>query len=180
MSKNAIIFHGTGGHPDNFWYKWLGEQLERKGYAVSIPHYPDINTASAKVFVPKVINNYTFTAETVLVGHSAGGPLILSILERIEPVIAQAVLVAGFCELMEKFDDPITQEQYDWHRIREHAKDFVFINSDNDPWGCDDKQGRRMFDNLGGTLIIRHDGHFGSTDANQPYPTFDLLNRLIG
>ena len=34
-----------------------------------------------------------------------------------------------------------------------------------------------MFDHLGGTLIIRDEGHFGSADQN--YPTFELLDRLI-
>ncbi|MFI5271216.1 MAG: alpha/beta hydrolase, partial [Candidatus Saccharimonadales bacterium] len=57
--------------------------------------------------------------------------------------------------------------------------DIIFINSIDDPWGCDDKQGRILFDKLGGTQIIRNDGHFGSGTYKQPYPTFDLLNRLI-
>ena len=34
-----------------------------------------------------------------------------------------------------------------------------------------------MFERLGGTQIIRDEGHFG--DYNQPYPTFGLLNKLI-
>jgi len=38
----------------------------------------------------------------------------------------------------------------------------LFINSVNDPWGCNDKQGRKMFDNLGGTLVVNNDGHMGS------------------
>ena len=36
-----------------------------------------------------------------------------------------------------------------------------------------------MFDHIGGTLIIRADGHFGSGTHHQPYPTFELLDRLI-
>jgi hypothetical protein len=34
-----------------------------------------------------------------------------------------------------------------------------------------------MFSHLGGTQIIRDEGHFGSPE--QVYPTFDLLDRLI-
>jgi hypothetical protein len=34
-----------------------------------------------------------------------------------------------------------------------------------------------MFDRLGGTQIIRDEGHFG--DWNQPFPTFELVERLI-
>src|SRR5436190_20394731 len=43
MEKRAIVFHGTGGHPDYCWYRWLGAQLEARGYVVEIPHYPDLN-----------------------------------------------------------------------------------------------------------------------------------------
>jgi hypothetical protein len=34
-----------------------------------------------------------------------------------------------------------------------------------------------MFDRLGGTLIVRNEGHFG--DVDDPHPTFELLDRLI-
>ena len=51
------------------------------------------------------------------------------------------------------------------------------MNSAVDPYGCDAGQGRAMFDRVGGTLIVRIDGHFG--DYNQEYPTFELLDRLI-
>lgn len=42
-------------------------------------------------------------------------------------------------------------------------------------YGCDDKQGRFMFERLGGTHIVRDDGHFG--DVDQPYESFDLLDK---
>jgi hypothetical protein len=48
-----------------------------------------------------------------------------------------------------------------------------FVNSPDDPYGCDDKPGRALFDRLGGTQIVRNDGHFG--DHDQPYDTFPLL-----
>lgn len=36
-----------------------------------------------------------------------------------------------------------------------------------------------MFDKLGGTQVIRNEGHFGSTTYDQPYPEFPLLKALI-
>jgi hypothetical protein len=57
------------------------------------------------------------------------------------------------------------------------VRDLVFINAPVDPYGCDAEQGRAMFERLGGTQIIRGDGHFG--DYNQPYDTFPLLDKLI-
>jgi hypothetical protein len=63
--------------------------------------------------------------------------------------------------------------------MKSHFKDIIFINSDNDPWGCTDVQGRIMFDHLGGTQVIVHEGHMGSTTHKQPYKEFPLLLKLI-
>jgi len=182
MSKKAIIFHGTDCKPEDFWYQWLGSQLETKGYTVEIPHYPEINREPIETFLPKILKNHTFDEETIIIGHSAGGPLLLSILQNIDVVLPQAILVAGYARIRPEDNgqkDVVLQDDYDWAKIKEHAKDFVFVNSTNDPWGCNDIEGRHMFDQLGGTLVIRNDGHFGSTANNQPYKEFPLLESLI-
>ena len=178
--KKVIIFHGTGESPESYWYGWLGKQLEARGYTVEIPAYPDINHEPIAMFLPKVLESHSFTEETVLIGHSAGGPLLLSILENVDVLVPQAILVAGYSmRLPGETKDPILQEDYDWAKIKAQVKDIIFINSVNDPWGCNDAQGRIMFDHLGGTQIIRNEGHFGSGTNGQVYPTFDLLNRLV-
>jgi len=54
----------------------------------------------------------------------------------------QAILIAGYSYRLPGEDkDPVLQDSYDWDKIKEHVKDIVFINSANDPWGCDDKTG---------------------------------------
>lgn len=177
MNKNAIIFYGTGGSPDVAWYPWLAQQLGQKGYSVERPLYPTINKESIVTFLPKVLANHTFDENTVLIGHSGGAPLILSILENIDVVINQAILVAGYSTPPNTEEEPVLQTNYNWEKIKSHVKNIYFVNSTNDPYGCDDKQGRAMFDQLGGTQIILNDGHFGS--PWQDYPTFELLNRLV-
>lgn len=178
--KKAIIFHGTDENPDRYWYPWLAQQLRDRGYETKVPSYPDINHTHISEFLPKVLKNHSFDAETVLIGHSAGGPLLLSILENIDVVIPQAILVAGYSTRFEGEErDPILQDSYNWNKIAKNVEDIYFVNSVKDPWGCDAEQGRIMFDHLGGTQIVRDEGHFGSGTYNQPYPTFELLNRLI-
>jgi hypothetical protein len=71
----------------------------------------------------------------------------------------------------------VLQAAYDWAAIRAGARELYCINSVHDPYGCDDAQGRTMFDRVGGTQIVRDDGHFG--DYDRPYETFELLDRLI-
>ncbi len=178
--KNAIIFHGTGDSPEKYWYKWLGDRLKKAGYEVQIPHNPTINKEPIQTFLPQVMTSLKFDEDTVLVGHSAGGPLILSILEKIDVKIRQAILVAGYCTHPDdQMEDPVLQDKYNWEKIRNNIEDIIYINSVNDPWSCTDVQGRMMFDKLGGTQIIKNEGHFGSDTWNQEYPTFPLLEQLI-
>lgn len=140
--KNAIIFHGTDCKPEDYWYEWLKSELEQADYSVELPHYPEVNNEDIKTFLPRVLQKHKFDQNTVLIGHSAGSPLILSILQSIKTRIAQAVLVAGYSMRLHGEDkDPVLQEQYSWNKIKANAEDFVFINSIDDPWGCDAKQG---------------------------------------
>lgn len=123
-----------------------------------------------------------YTPETIIVGHSAGGPLLLSILENINVTIRKAILVAGYAKQREGSERPdaILQPSYNWKKIKKNVRDILFINSDNDPWKCDDGQGRYMFNHLGGTQIILHgQGHMGSDTFHQPYKEFPLLIKLI-
>lgn len=179
--KNVVLFHGTGGRPDLFWFPWLRVKLERNGIPVWAPQLPDAERADIAVWLPFALENGTYSNETILVGHSAGGPLILGVLESLNVVVDRAILVAGYAEMLKQNEPlPILKASYDWERIRARCKNFVFINSDDDPWGCDDKKGRYMFDRLGGTLIIPHgQGHMGSLSYNQPYSTFPLLWAFI-
>ena len=177
--KHAIIFHGTDDNPDRYWYKWLGKELENDGYNVEIPYNPTINKEPIDTFLPKVLRQHTFDKDTLLVGHSAGGPLILSILEHIDVQIVKAILVAGYCTHPDdQMEDPVLQESYNWEKIKQNIREIVFINSVNDPWNCNDTQGQMMFDHLGGTQIVRNDGHFGSVPKGQEYNEFPLLKTL--
>jgi predicted alpha/beta hydrolase family esterase len=177
MPRNAIIFHGTGANPEVCWLPWLRKRLTERGYAVEVPHYPDLNVEPIDTFLPKVLANHIFDEQTVLVGHSGGAALLLAVLEHIDATVSQAVLVAGYSTQPNTSDEPVLQTSYDWAAIKASVRDLSFINSRNDPYGCDDRQGRAMFERLGGTQIIRDDGHFG--DYDQPYETFELLDKLI-
>ncbi len=177
MTKKAIIFHGTDGNPNNAWYQWLGTQLKARGYIVEVPHFPTLNKEPIATFLPKVFAAHTFEENTVIVGHSGGAALLLSILEQVDVTLPQAFLVAGYMTPPNTNDEPVLQHSYDWKKIKRHVHDIYFINSTDDPYGCDDKQGSMMFKRIGGTQIIRNEGHFGSPEQN--YPTFTLLDKLI-
>ncbi len=178
--KNACIFHGTSCTPESFWYPYLKDSLEKENYTVWVPSLPDPNKPDISVQLPYCLDNFQYNEESILVGHSAGCPLILNLLENLDCKIKLAILVAGFTTPLTEDPESILQKSYNWEKIKSNCEHFVFINSDNDPWGCNDKQGRIMFDNLGGDLIIRHgEGHMGSDSFNQPYKEFPLLANTI-
>lgn len=83
--------------------------------------------------------------------------------------------------MKEKNDNSlILQEKYNWDKIKKNVKDLIIINSSDDPWGCNTKEGLEIFKHLGGTLIVRDgEGHMGSDSFNQPYTKFPLLEKLL-
>lgn len=177
--KNAIILHGTGTTSNDFWFPYLKKELEERGYNVWLPQLPNAEKPNIHDWLPFILKNGTFSKDTIIIGHSAGSQIILSILENINKKVKQIILVSGYAKLLPKDRKSKKLNNPDWKRIKSHAQNFVFINSDNDPWGCNDKQGKIMFDNLGGTLIVRHEGHMGSTTYKQPYKKFPLILKII-
>src|SRR5207302_1964289 len=129
-------------------YPFIKRELEKKGYSVSVPALPNPDKADLKDWLPFALK-LQYTNESIMIGHSAGCPLILSILENIDVKVKQAILVAAYFEKL-KEDPPILQEQYDWEKIKSHVEDFIVINSDNDPWGCDVNQGLKLIQHVGG------------------------------
>lgn len=179
--KNAILLHGTGDSPTRYWFPYVARGLKRKGYKVWAPRLPNAEKPNLSDWLAYVYRNGVFTKNTILIGHSAGAQLILSLLEKIDEKIKQAILVSGYAEPLPKNEGVKNKHKFAWKKIKKHATSFIFINSDNDPWGCTSKQGKIMLDQLGGTLIIpKGQGHMGSTTYKQPYKRFPLLVKLVG
>ncbi len=178
--KNAIFLHGLGGNPDNFWFAWLRNQLTAQGYTVTAPQLPNPDAPDLNVWTPFAVQNLTFDEDTIIIGHSAGCPLTLSILNNLTHPIHRAILVAGFIRLAGMEDDNVMLlKSPDYDKIKQNGREFFFFNSDNDPWGCTHVQGEALREKLGGTLIIPSgEGHFGSKIFNQPYDTFPLLKDI--
>lgn len=176
--KNLIAFHGTGDTPEFMWFPWLKKETEKLGFSVSMPQMPDADNPQIDKWLPAALQQ-TYTEETVIVGHSAGAALILPLLESLNVKVAKAIMVAGYCEPVNAITG-ILKGSYDWEKIKSHVNELYIVNSDDDPWKCDDKQGLTMFKHLGGTLILCHNmGHFGSNTFKRPLYEFPLLLKLL-
>lgn len=180
--KHVVILHGTGETDKSFWLPYIKQNLIQKGYSVSIPNLPETDAPTLEAQLPAALQEM-YDEESIVIGHSSGCPLILSVLENIEVQVKQAILVAGFARPYgkEKHKDAILQDTYNWEKIKKHCKEFIYLNSDNDPWGCDVGEGTYMQTNLGGKLIVMEgEGHMGSDTFKQPYKEFPFLLELVG
>jgi predicted alpha/beta hydrolase family esterase len=134
-----------------------------------VPPLPDGDNPDLNKWLPFILEKGEFSSDTILIGHSAGSPLILSILENIKIMVDKAILVSGYARPKGKKREAelILQEKYNWGIIKSNVKDLFIINSNDDPWGCNHEEGLYMWNNLGGTLILRSgEGHMGSDVFN--------------
>jgi uncharacterized protein len=179
--KKIIIIHGYGETPDSYWYPYLKKELEQKGYKVTIPLLPNTNEPKLNKQTEFALSNLEFNKDTIVIGHSSGCPVILAALEKTPAVISKAILVSGYTTKLKVLAEGTVnlKDSWDFETIKKHCKEFIFINADNDPWGCDETQGELMHKELGGTLIINHEGHMGSDTYKQPYKEFPFLLTLI-
>lgn len=181
--KNAVILHGGFSTPESYWYPSIKQFLKHRGYDVWVPQLPHANKPDLINWLPYVLENGTFNDTTILISHSLGSALALSVLEHLQTPIYKAILVAGFSRprgARNIHEERVLQKHYDWKRIKQNIKDLIFINSDNDPWQCDDTQAMYLWKHLGGTLILReNEGHMGSELFKQSYRRFHLLEKLL-
>lgn len=184
--KNAIIIGGSGSDKNSFWYPYITKHLKDQKYQISFPQVTKLpNSKKSLDAALQILLSEQFNQHTVLIGHSLGGPLALSTLERISSQIALTIIVAGFCRPTyingKKLPPPsILQAKYQWKKIKDNSKNIIYINSNNDPWGCNDKEGYYMWKKTGGNLTLLEDeGHMGSGSQNQPYKQFPLLKSII-
>lgn len=186
--KNALILHGAGNNSQGNWFPWLKKELEKKGYKVWVPDLPNSETPKLTDWVETIFSNqeWEFNEDSIIIGHSAGATCVVRVLERI-PLgikINAAIMVAAFAERGTKqeyfhYKDGLLEKPFAWGKIKNTAKHFYFIASNNDQYECGAKQGKIFCDHLGGELIIKPgEGHF-SLESNPSYHEFPFLLTLI-
>lgn len=186
--KQAVLLHGTGGsNSDYFWFADTKAYLESKGYEVWWPLLPHTNKPKLEESLAFVEENMpVLDEESIIIAHSSGCPLVLSLLENNFMHVKQVVLVAGFYEPLDENVDAglsllmLPEDGFDYDRILGSANEIVLVNSDNDPWGCTDKQARPVAEALDAKFVLAKGmGHMGSGTFNQPMPKLPLVKELL-
>lgn len=171
---HAIIIHGTGPHAsfDKFWYRSVAQSLRQSGIDAEVPELAGLDREPLEKTLEECDGlDVSLDENTILIGHSAGVSIILALLERMHTPVKACYLLAGYCS-PNGMAHPALKESYAWDRIKSNAGECFIFNSFNDPFACNEDKGIELFNHLGGTLILRNDGHF--LDQQQP-----LLLKLI-
>jgi len=178
--KNAFIFHGTEGYPEENWFPWMKAELERVGYQVFVPQFPSPPVVPAKISEwLEVLKNYEqyINEETILIGHSLGGIFALRVLEKLTQPVKAVVFVGtpiGVQPIKNYDRDKAFSGSFDfnWEKVAETAKNFLVFHSDTDPY-VDLKNGEELAKHLNTELtFVPNAGHF---NARAGYLKFDLL-----
>ncbi len=182
--KIAFLLHGTGGNDKSYyWFNDTKIYLEEKGYQVWWPQLPNSEKPELIETEDYICDNWPgIDKETIIIGHSSACPVILHLLEWLEVKIDKAILVSGFYESIDDqgFSYRMLPEQFNFGKIAKKAKEIVLINSDNDPWGCDDKHAIPVAEKLVAKFILaKGQGHMGSSTFNQPYNELKIIKDLI-
>ena len=183
--KTAWLLHGTGGsNTDYFWFEDTKKYLESKDYEVWWPLLPQTEKPNLEETRNYIEDGMPlFNEDTIIIGHSSACPAILNLLQFVKVPIKQVILVAGFYQSLNNdgYSDLMLQgKEYDWESIKQVVRDIVLINSDNDPWGCDDKQARPVAKKLDAKFVFAEgQGHMGSGTYDQPYREFPLLKEVL-
>lgn len=177
--KNAFIFHGTEGYPEENWFPWLKEKLEKEGYEVFVPQFPTPPKIPAKISEWfDVLKNYEkkINEETILIGHSLGGIFNLKVLEKLKHPVRAAVFVGtpiGIRPILNYGrDSSFSGFLFDWNSIKNKAQHFIVFQSDTDPYvslGNGEELAKKLNVKLN---FVPNAGHF---NAKAGYTKFDLL-----
>ncbi len=177
----VFIFHGTNGFPQENWFDWLKQKLEKLNCKVIVPQFPTPQNQTPESWF-KVLEQYSdeLNEDSILVGHSLGGTFLLRVLETIDFKIRGAFIVSATVGIkpLKNFetDKPFTQKPFEWKKIRQNCKNFFVFHSENDPI-VGFANGEKIAKMLSTKLISVPDARHFNTAAE--YTKFDLLLEKI-
>lgn len=164
--KRAFIIHGWKVCSRDNWFPWLGRELERLGYAVTIPDMPHTAEPDPGEWV-SILKGLVGKpdGETVLIGHSLGAHAVMRYLEQ-NGVIGLAALVSPWPNPNAIKDSKYSRTANrwmktdpDWESIRKNSEAIIAMFSTDDPFVM--MESAKLFkDKLSAQIIIgKERGH---------------------
>jgi len=150
--KRALIIHGFTETPSQYWYAEEVKFLESLGYEATAPQMPHRFTPLENSWL-KVIEDFAPDEETVLIGHSLGGNIILEFLEKTGQRVDKLILAGTPIRHSEKlkigdqnsfklYREAIAieclldlcgyEEIYDWEKIKDSVNTVHLVYKKDD------------------------------------------------
>lgn len=178
--KRVFIIHGWGGKPEKGFLPWIKKELEAQGLFVEIPEMPDTDNPKIEAWTDYIREKVgRCDVNTFFVGHSIGCQAIMRYLEKFSESEKSggAVFVAPWITLSgpENEEERMTSSPWvnlpiDFKKVKAHAKKFICIFSDDDPF-VPAENGEMFSKNLGAEIMIeKNKGHFTGDDGVMELP----------
>ncbi len=186
--QKIFIIHGAYGNPQENWFPWLKDSLERLGCKVFVPAFPTPKGQTLDNWLAafKGIEG-ELDEHSILVGHSLGATFILDLLQTIDKEVKSVFLVSAFITPANDPNNELTEinrtfyeNGFDFDKIKKNVSDIHVINSDNDPY-----VGLDMAENVATSLdvevtLIRGAGHFNKAAGFTQFPQLlDMIKRSL-
>lgn len=180
-TKRAFIIHGWDGYPEEGWFPWAKEELEKRGFIVTVPKMPHADRPNIDGWVGKMGALVGVPDENAyLIGHSIGCQTILRYLAALREgkKVGGVVLVAGFFELVpleseeeKEIIKPWLETPIDFERVKAAAGKITVILSDNDEWVPLERNKQLFEQRLAPKIIVKHNmGHFSGSNGIKKLP----------
>lgn len=180
--KRVFIVHGWDGHPQEGWFPWLKTELEKRGFAVTVPAMPNPAKPTIAEWVPALAAAVGKPdSQTYFVGHSMGVITVLKYLETLTDsvCVGGVVSVAGFLEKpinISVEDDAIAEPWFTEKlsaQTRVRAGKVFAIFSPTDKWVR--IENKKLFEEQFGAQTFIDDGkgdkgHFSGSDGVTELP----------
>ncbi len=128
-----VFIHGFCGSSQEVYQAWLKAELERQGNTVVALDLPHADQPNITEQVKYLLQNITFTSDTILVGHSLGGVVIMKLLEQLKSPVRRSVFVDPV--VTPNFNDharPAVSASNDWKfdygRIKANAGEVIILS----------------------------------------------------
>ena len=150
---NYLILHAYKSGPNDTFYPWLKNELEKKGSNVQSPHLPD---PAEEKWVDIVLSQCKIDENTVIIGHSLGSAVAMKVIEKLNHKIAGLVMAGGFA--VPKFKDKHRSLEktfnwnFDFEKIKKDVGFIKIISAIND-YAVPLLQGKLLHQKLGGELF---------------------------
>ncbi len=94
IKTNYVFLHGLASSPERNFWPWLKMKMEREGHTVQAPFLPKAGTLEIEEKTQAVLSGVNFSEDTVIVAHSLGCIVALSVLSELKTSVRKLILVA--------------------------------------------------------------------------------------